>query len=59
MNQILGIVQPCGYRVFAIRKSPFATQLQACEAIVPAATDYAVIRDDLLGRSGVRKLLLA
>jgi hypothetical protein len=32
--------------------------LQACEAIVPAATDYAVIRDDLLGRPSVRKLLL-
>jgi FkbM family methyltransferase len=56
-GRILGIVRPCGYRVFAIRKSPFATQLQACEAIVPAATDYAVIRDDLLARPSVRKLL--
>ena len=56
-GRILGVVQPCGYRVFAIRKSPFATQLQACEAIVPEATDYAVIRDDLLARPRVRKML--
>jgi FkbM family methyltransferase len=55
--QILAIVQPCGYRVFAIHKSAFATQLRACDAIVPAATDYAVIRDDLLIRSGVRRML--
>lgn len=56
-GQILGAVQPCGYRVFAIRKSPFTTQLQACESVVPAATDYAVIRDDLLDRTSVRRLL--
>jgi FkbM family methyltransferase len=55
--QILGIVQPCGYRVFAICKSAFATQLRACDAIVPAATDYAVIRDDLLVRAGVRRMM--
>ena len=56
-GQILGIVQPCGYRAFAILKSAFATQLQACDAIVPAANDYAVIRDDLLGRPSVRKMI--
>lgn len=57
-RQILGIVQPHGYRVFAIRKSAFATQLQACDAIVPEATDYAVIRGDLLDRRAVRRLLV-
>ena len=56
-RQIFGIVQPCGYRVFAILKSPFSTRLQACETIVAAATDYAVIRDDLLDRPLVRKML--
>lgn len=56
-RQIFGIVQPRGYRVFAILKSPFATRLQACEAIVPAANDYVIIRDDLLGRPSVRKML--
>lgn len=56
-ERICSIVRPQGYRVFAIRKSPFSTQLRACEAIVPAATDYAVIRDDLLGRPSVRKML--
>jgi FkbM family methyltransferase len=56
-GQILGIVQPFGYHVFAIRKSAFATQLQACDAIVPQATDYALIRDDLLTRFGVRKMI--
>jgi FkbM family methyltransferase len=56
-QQILGLVQPRGYRVFAILTSPFATQLQPCEAIVPEATDYAVIRDDLLDRLAVRRLL--
>jgi FkbM family methyltransferase len=30
---------------------------RACEAIVPEATDYAVIRDDLLGRAGVRRMI--
>jgi FkbM family methyltransferase len=55
--QILAVVRPCGYRVFAVCKSAFATQLRACNAIVPAATDYAVIRDDLLGRAGVRKMM--
>jgi FkbM family methyltransferase len=55
--QILALVQPCGYRVFAIHKSAFSTQLRPCGAIVPAATDYAVIRDDLLGRAAVRKMI--
>lgn len=48
---ICSAVHRCGYRMFAIRKTAFTTQLQACDAIVPAATDYAVIRDDLLGRA--------
>jgi FkbM family methyltransferase len=55
--QILATVSPCGYRLFAIRKSAFTTQLQACDAIVPAAMDYAAIRDDLLDRPGVSKML--
>jgi FkbM family methyltransferase len=55
--QIRGTVQQHGYRIFAIRKSPFATQLQACDAIVPEASDYAVIRDDLLARPNLRKML--
>jgi FkbM family methyltransferase len=55
--QILGILQPCGYRVFAIHKSAFATHLRACKGIVPAASDYAVIRDDLLGRAAVRRMI--
>ena len=54
---IRGTVQQHGYKLFAIRKGPFSTQLQACEAIVPTATDYAVIRDDLLARPKLRKLL--
>jgi FkbM family methyltransferase len=55
--QILCIVRPCGYRVFAIHKSAFSTQLRACEAVVPSASDYAVIRDDLLGRAAVRRMI--
>lgn len=55
--QILSAVQGCGYRVLAIRKTALTTRLQACDAIVPAATDYAVIRDDLLGRASVRRML--
>lgn len=55
--QILGTVRPHGYRVFAIRKGLFSTQLQACDATVREASDYAVIRDDLLSRAAVRRML--
>ena len=47
-----------GYEVFAIRKTPFATKLQACDAIVSGATDYVVLRDDLVGRAGVRRMMV-
>jgi FkbM family methyltransferase len=56
-EQILGAVRPHGYQVFAIRKGLFSTHLQACEATVREASDYAVIRNDLLARPNLRKML--
>ena len=56
-GRIHAAVQCHGYQVFAIRKTPFATKLRACDAIVAAATDYVVLRDDLIERAGVRRLM--
>lgn len=44
---IVRCTQAHGYRVHAIRKSPFATHLAAAASLVQGATDYAIVRSDL------------
>lgn len=55
-EQIRQCTEPCGYRVYAIRKTPFATRLVPTAALARGATDYALIRDDL-SEGGSRTLV--
>lgn len=54
---ILGLVKPHGYRIFAVTKTVFSTRLTPCESLVKSATDYACLRDDIVGRVGLRDLI--
>jgi FkbM family methyltransferase len=48
-QQIRTATQKLGYGVYAITKTPFSTRLTPATHLVRAATDYALIRDDLYG----------
>jgi len=47
LQQIRAATEQFGYRLYAITKTPFSTRLAATSRLVRAATDYALIRDDL------------
>jgi FkbM family methyltransferase len=52
-KQIREVTQPCGYLLYAIRKTPFSTRLVPTAMLARAVTDYALIRDDLrVGSAG-------
>ncbi len=55
--KIKGLVEPHGYRMFAITKTVFSTRLVPCESLVKSATDYACLRDDIVGRAGLCELI--
>jgi FkbM family methyltransferase len=57
LKVITDLVIPHGYKMFAIHKTPFTTKLIACAGVMKSATDYAVIRDDVLKISGLRGML--
>jgi hypothetical protein len=41
-----------GYKVFAIRKTLFATKLVLTDRFIDGSTDYALVRSDLQGLAG-------
>jgi len=55
---ISDLVIPHGYKIFAIHKTPFSTKLTACKGVMKSATDYAVIRDDVLNINGLRRMVI-
>lgn len=48
-QRIRAAVANLGYGLYAITKTPFSTHLIATNRLIRAATDYALIRDDLYG----------
>jgi FkbM family methyltransferase len=48
-QQIRSATESFGYGLYAITKTPFSTRLVSAARLVRAATDYALIRDDLHG----------
>lgn len=53
------VVEPYGYKIYGIKKSPWSTRLVPANGHLPNITDYAVIRSDLIEENSKLKKLIS